>query len=390
MKSFLSLLFFILICQIDLISQCIENPPGSFKWVDVNGGPCGNSLPTSVPFLRITPDARSGSMGEAGVALGPGNSSMHFNTATLAKAESDAGFGLSFSPSPLYFDSNRFTSGSQATNYFGYLSGYKHLGSRHTIGASIRYFHASNIPDYGKLNDLEFALGYAFEINDRLSLGFNGKYITTHPDGTSSTGSTLEKGQAAAMDLSVFYQLPFEHSNLNFGLALSNLGTKLKYDDGTKDYLPANFALGASWEKVFNQNHKLTLTTDINKLMVPTPQHEFDDSNPQNGVPDWREQPVFSSIINSWSDAEGGLTKEYKEFAISVGAEYLYKSKYALRAGYYRNSLERFPDHYMTMGLGAKLGQVNIDASYSLSIAKKSFVNFPNGLGLTLGINLNK
>ncbi len=36
---------------------------------DLAGNECANTVVTAVPFLRITPDSRSGGMGDAGIAI---------------------------------------------------------------------------------------------------------------------------------------------------------------------------------------------------------------------------------------------------------------------------------------------------------------------------------
>jgi len=46
-----------------------------------------NVINTAVPFLRIAPDARSGAMGDAGLALSPDANAMFWNTAKLSFAE---------------------------------------------------------------------------------------------------------------------------------------------------------------------------------------------------------------------------------------------------------------------------------------------------------------
>src|SRR5690625_5999933 len=49
-------------------AQCEINPAtGMLTYPD--GTKCPNAIPTAVPFLSITPDARSGAMGDAGIAI---------------------------------------------------------------------------------------------------------------------------------------------------------------------------------------------------------------------------------------------------------------------------------------------------------------------------------
>ena len=50
---------------------------------DILGGNL-NTITTAVPFLLISPDSKSGAMGDVGVATTPDASSMHWNPAKLA------------------------------------------------------------------------------------------------------------------------------------------------------------------------------------------------------------------------------------------------------------------------------------------------------------------
>ena len=57
----------------------------------VNGSDCDElrAITTAVPFLLISPDSRSGAMGEAGVALSPDANAQHWNASNLAFAEEE-------------------------------------------------------------------------------------------------------------------------------------------------------------------------------------------------------------------------------------------------------------------------------------------------------------
>jgi len=57
-----------------------------------------NPITTSVPFLLIAPDSRQGGMGEVGAATQPDVNSIHWNSAKLAFAEKNMGFGVSYTP----------------------------------------------------------------------------------------------------------------------------------------------------------------------------------------------------------------------------------------------------------------------------------------------------
>ena len=57
-----------------------------------------NIVTTAVPFLRISPDARAGGMGELGVATSPDANSAFYNLAKTPFAEYKTGIGITYSP----------------------------------------------------------------------------------------------------------------------------------------------------------------------------------------------------------------------------------------------------------------------------------------------------
>src|ERR1700753_936040 len=61
-------------------------------------GSSSTQIPTAVPFLLITPDSRSGGMGEAGVAISPDVNVNFWNPSKLAFLEGDNDFSASYSP----------------------------------------------------------------------------------------------------------------------------------------------------------------------------------------------------------------------------------------------------------------------------------------------------
>lgn len=366
----LTLILSAALCCIDqAYGQCIESPPGSKRYIGLDGGPCANAIPTAVPFLRITPDARTGAMGDAGVAISPDANSMHINSSKLAFAENDFALAATYSP--------WLRSLGLQDVYLAYLAGYKRIDDLSSLGFSLRYFSLGDIQftdengqpiGNGRPNEFELAVGFARKLGENLSVGVNGKFIYSNlAAGQQVGGIDINAGVAGAADISLYYRLPLESSELNFGLALSNLGSKISYTNVTNDYLPANFAFGAAWEFNLDDYNQLTLTGDINKLMVPTPQHDFIDVDPQNGINDYREQSLFKSVISSWSDAPGGFSEELKEFTYSVGAEYWYDQQFALRAGYFSEHRQKGARKYLTLGLGLKYNVFGINMSYLIS-----------------------
>ena len=95
-----------------------------------------NTITTAVPFLGITPDSRSGAMGDVGAGLSPDANSLYWNTSKLAFAEKDFEISVSYSP---------WLQRLAKDIHLSYLSGYKKLGERHAVGGSLRYFSLGNI-----------------------------------------------------------------------------------------------------------------------------------------------------------------------------------------------------------------------------------------------------
>src|SRR5690349_577979 len=57
-----------------------------------------NTITTAVPFLLISPDARSAGLADCGVATTPDPNSTHWNPAKLSFADKKMGFAISYTP----------------------------------------------------------------------------------------------------------------------------------------------------------------------------------------------------------------------------------------------------------------------------------------------------
>ncbi len=57
-----------------------------------------NVVTTAVPFLRISPDARSGGMGDLSLATSPDASSSYFNLGKVPFNVSPAGINVTYTP----------------------------------------------------------------------------------------------------------------------------------------------------------------------------------------------------------------------------------------------------------------------------------------------------
>ena len=95
-----------------------------------------NTITTAVPFLMIAPDSRSGSLGDAGVALSPDGAAMAWNPARMAFTDQTFEAHLGYAPwlRALVDDMS-----------LAYLSGTRKLNKRQAIGMALRYFSLGNI-----------------------------------------------------------------------------------------------------------------------------------------------------------------------------------------------------------------------------------------------------
>ena len=189
-----------------------------------------NTITTAVPFLLITPDSRSGAMGDVGVAISPDANSIHWNPSKLAFIENDAGFSMSYSPwlRRLVNDIN-----------LAYVTGYKKLDDFSSISASLRYFSLGNITftdqTGGTIRDFnpsEFAIdgAYARKLSENFSVGLAARYVNSNlTGGTSVQGANTKAGQSVAADVSGYYQsnefeIQGRKSTIAAGLNISNIG----------------------------------------------------------------------------------------------------------------------------------------------------------------------
>jgi len=372
--------------------------PGSFSLYSQSlpdtqtSGSRYNRIRTAVPFLMITPDARTGGLGEAGVALAPDVNALSINPSKIAFLEQKSGFSASYTP---------WLRNVASGINLGYLSGFYKINESSTLGSSIRYFSLGDIQltdanqqDLGTINPGEFAIDatYARRFGDSFSLGTSLRYIYSNLSaGQFSAGQDAKAGKSLAMDVSAYYKktayLFGYNTILAAGAYLSNIGTKMNYTDGGPGYfLPANLKIGGAVTFIIDDYSEISLAADFNKLLVPTQPIYNTDGSIQSGKDPNRSVP--SGIFGSFSDAPGGFREELKEINIGSGIEYWYNKKFALRTGYFYENAQMGDRRYFTMGTGIKHQLFNMDFSYLLATAKSS--PLANTLRFTLMFNFGE
>ena len=343
------------------IYSCLDDGMGNP--VNPLGGACNNAIVTAVPFLRIVPGARSGAMGDAGIALSPDANALHFNASKLVFAKEETGIEITYTP------------WLRALNvpdvYLAYLSAYSQLDEDQAIGFGLRYFSLGDIAftdengtplGNGRPNEFELNFTYARKLSKQFSAGIGAKYIYSNlANGQEVGGEQISAGTGFATDISFTYQTPLALANktsqLRAGLALTNLGSKITYTNSIEaDWIPSNFGLGIAWEIDLDAYNQLTFTTELNKLMVPT-------RNPLDGG-DYRTKGTVAGILGSFGDAPDGFSEELRELMWSFGMEYWYDQQFALRMGYFHEHATKGNRKYFTAGLGIKYQVFGINISY--------------------------
>lgn len=334
-----------------------------------------NPIVAAVPSLTISPDARGAGMGDVGAATNADVSSQYWNPAKFVFAESNAGLSFSFTPwlRQLVDDIN-----------LTYLTGYYKFDDRRAISGSLRYFSLGEITmrdaqgnDQGSAFPNEYALDAAY--SQKLSENFSASaalrliYSDLNNGRDLSGGSDIYPGVAVAADMAFYYKTPIQlytgDASFAMGLNLSNIGSKISYDEfATSSFIPANLRLGASFEYPIDEYQKFSVSGDINKLMVPTTDYSKTAAN----INYYNDMSSLQGIISSFYDAPGGYKEELKEINWSVGAEYIYNNQFAIRAGYFNEDLTKGARKFFTAGAGFKLNVFQLDASYVISVAQNN------------------
>lgn len=330
-----------------------------------------NVVTTAVPFLRISPDARAGGMGDVGIATTPDANAVFFNRAKLPFAESRGAISVSYTPWLKGLGLNDV--------YLASLAGYYQIDETQAFSSSLRYFSLGNIQftdasgnDLNSYRPREFGfdVGYSRKLSDNLGLGIALRYINSSLASGTFNGQSYKAGSSVAGDISLFSDATGGDPTLSgfkWGIALHNLGSKISYtNDATqKDYIPANLGLGLGYTKIFDETSKANFGLDINKLMVPTPPSLTGNTSTDSAaILKYRSKGVLSSWFSSFGDAPGGGSEELKEVQVSVGAEYIYNNQFAFRAGYFFEAATKGNRQYFTLGAGLNYNMFGLNFSY--------------------------
>ena len=324
-----------------------------------------NVVTTAVPFLRISPDARSGGMGDVGIATSPDVYAGFWNAGKVSFNSMNGGVGATYTP---------WLKDLVSDVYLANLYGFYKFADNQAVYGSLRYFSLGNITFTDNLgNDLskgrprEFGIdvGYSRKLNAKNGIGIALKYINSDlANGLAVSGTTYKTGNSVAADLGWYHNgVKASGNGWAWGFTITNIGSKIAYTNNAdaKDFIPTNLGLGATYNKKFNDKNTICFGLDINKLLVPTP--PADPATPA-AIADYRKKSVIGGMFSSFGDAPDGFGEEIKEFQVALGAEWWYNKQFALRAGYFYENKNKGNRRYFTVGLGLKYNVFGFNFAY--------------------------
>jgi hypothetical protein len=339
-----------------------------------------NVITTAVPFLQISPDARSGGLADAGLALSPDANSVYWNSAKLAFADKKGAVAINSAP---------WLKALIPDVWLHYLSGYSKIDNRSAWGGSLRYFSLGSIQftdnqgsSLGQFTPQEWAIdgAYSRKLSEDFSVGVNLKFIYSNLAGRIGVNgnNNSKPGVAGAGDLSFYYNKETKISTYPFkwatGLVISNLGNKISYTSSQKrDFIPTNLRIGGNGTIDLDDYNQLGLIVEFEKLLVPTPPKKDDPTNPDK-ITSGKDPnvSVAQGVFQSFSDAPGGSKEEFREIIYKTALEYWYSKQFAARTGFYHESPYKGNRRYFTLGMGLRYSSFGLDFAYLIPLQQRN------------------
>ena len=339
-----------------------------------------NPVYTAVTSQTIAPDARAAGLSDVGVATDPDVNSQYWNPAKYPFTISRAGVSISYTPWLRQIVNDM---------YMANLVGYYRIGDYSAVSTSLRYFNMGEVPlssSVGSSNDMtinpyemSFDAAYSLMLSEKFSIAAGVRWI--YSDLTYDYSSETTPGSAFAADIAAYYQnyinIGQRECQLGVGLNISNIGSKINFgSDDNSEFIPTNMRLGAALMIPVDQFNRFTIAVDANKLLVPTrpiqKENETDEDYNVRLQKDYYDISRIGGIFKSFGDAPGGFKEELQEVSWSLGGEYVYNDKFAIRAGYHHESETKGNRKYFTVGAGFKMSAFSLDAGYVIATAKSN------------------
>ena len=293
-------------------------------------------------FLNLVTSPRQAALGGKTVTIYDDDvNQVNFNPATL-NAEMDNHLALNYGS---YFKEVIYGTASYAYTYDRHLQ---------TFQAGINYVNYGNFDGYDENgqstasfsgSEIALSFGYAYNIpNTTIQLGANAKLISSNLESYSSFGGAIDIG-ALYID---------ERNDVNWGLAIRNIGTQFTTYNGTNEKLPLEIIAGVSQEL---ENVPIRWHLTLENLQ----QWNIAFSNPERAE---------SSIDGSSTDEKVSVINNALRHVI-MGVELFPKKAFNLRVGYnFRRSaelklLEQRNFSGMSLGFGLRFNKLKFNYSYS-------------------------
>ena len=289
-----------------------------FSLIKINLYPQNNSrvITTGVPFLLISPDARSAGMGELGVATSPDVFSQQWNPSKYVFSEKGKEIGLSYTP---------YLSKLVNDIFLANITYSLKKNDRSAWGFSLKYFSLGDIQfndligntivqqGIERPNELTLDASYGLKLNQSFSMAVAARYIRS--DLKLSSDADPTPASSIGIDISGFYngktfKINKKDARFRHGFNISNIGPRLKYDEGgQKNFIPTNIKIGSSMDLIMDEVSVLSFNLELNKLLVPSPVATYKDETFIG-----YQQPDISfikGIFESFTDAPGGFSEEF-------------------------------------------------------------------------------
>lgn len=344
-----------------------------------------NPVTTAVVSQTIASDARGAAMGDLGAATDPDVHSQSWNPAKYPFTISRAGFALNYTPWL-----RQLTEGIALVNAVGYMR----LGDYQAVSGSVKYFTVGDVPvadNSFSVKPYEFSVDVAYSrmLSERFSAAVGLRYM--YSDLSGHYNDNVTAGSAVAADIAMYWNnyvmLGSRECNWAWGLNISNIGSKINFGSDYSYYIPTNLRLGTNLTLPVNEFNRFAITADVSKLLVPSPplrkDGETNEDYQERLRKDYYDYSPISGIFKSFGDSERGFKGELEEIQWSIGAEYTYNDKFALRGGYHHESAMQGNRKYFTLGAGFKMNVLSVDAGYVIATTPS------NPLDQTLRVSLS-
>ena len=360
-------------------------------WADNDKQNMFNPVQASVTSLSIAPDARGGGLGDVGAATDADVNSQFWNPAKYPFNIARAGVAVSYTPwlRKIVNDIN-----------LANLVGFYRIGDYSAVHGSLRFFSLgevflSDMEDM-TINPYEMAVdvGYSRMLSERFSMAVNLRFI--YSDIKYDYTAESSAGKAFAADIALYRLGYFMAGNrecsFGWGLNISNIGSKISFGgDDNSEFIPTKLRLGMNMTIPFNEYNKFSISTDINKLLVPTypklKEDEADNDYEDRVQREYYDISPIAGIFKSFHDAPNGFKEEMQEIQWSAGCEYTYNDRFMMRAGYHHENANKGNRKYFTVGAGFHMSVFTVDAAYVFSTSQTNALD--QTMRFTLGFDLD-